>query len=146
MSVNIKVSGDGIDPILDKLTSPSVKNVTVGIHSFEDAEVLLYASWNEFGTQRIPPRPFLRQTFDKYKDEIAEFGVDMSKQVSFGKITLEQGLQFWGEFLVELIQSEINEGTNFKQNAQSTIKKKGEGLHPLQETGRLQQSIKAVVN
>lgn len=146
MSVKITVSGEGIDAMLDKFTSPSAQNVTIGIHGFEDAEVLLYASWNEFGTKNIPARPFIRQTFDKFKSEIVDRGTELAEAVMADKITLEDSLQFWGEFLVDLIQSEINEGGNFEENADSTIRQKGEGLNPLQHKGRLQQSIKAVVN
>lgn len=94
----------------------------------------------------MPERSFIRQTFDKFADELKEIGVELSKAVRDGKITLEQGLFAWGQELVALINKEINDGGNFEPNAPSTIRRKGPGLHPLQESGRLQQSIKAVVS
>ncbi len=94
----------------------------------------------------MPQRSFIRQTFDKFADELKEKGVEFSKAVGNGKITLEQALQFWGEELVTLINSEINDGGNFEPNSPATIRKKGAGKHPLQDSGRLQQSIKAVVS
>lgn len=146
MSVEIKVSGNGLNDILSMMTSPSVKQVDVGIHGFEDSELIAYATKQEFGLEGLPIRSFIRQTFDKNADELKAIGVELSNAVADGKLTLEQALFAWGESFVDMINNEINEGTNFEANAQSTIDQKGPGLHPLQDSGRLQQSIKAVVN
>jgi hypothetical protein len=93
----------------------------------------------------IPKRSFLRQTYDISKDEIEQTGIDLSVKVRDGKLTKKQALQIWGESYVNLIQERINSGSAFEKNAASTIRKKGGGKHPLQDSGRLQQSIKAVV-
>lgn len=146
MSIKIKSTGTGLQEILANITSPSVKQVDVGIHGDEDSELLEYAAANEFGLDSLPERSFIRQTFDKFADELKEMGVEISRTVAAGKITLEQGLFIWGEHFVSLINKEINDGDNFEPNTDFTIERKGPGLHPLQETGRLQQSIKAVVN
>jgi hypothetical protein len=94
----------------------------------------------------IPARPFMRQTFDKYKEEIYEIGLKFARLVRDGSIDVKEALFGWGEYYNNLIQSEINEGTNFAENAKSTLKKKGGNKNPLQDKGRLQQSIKTVVD
>jgi hypothetical protein len=146
MSVKVKSSGRGLDEILANLKSPSVSKVDVGIHGFEDADLLKYASAHEFGLGPQVQRSFIRQTFDKYADELKAIGVELSASVMDGKITLEQGLFAWGQELVTMINDEINAGSNFEANTPERIAQKGEGLHPLQDSGRLQQSIKAVVD
>lgn len=146
MSVKIRSTGNGLNDILSKITSPSVSLVEVGIHGDEDSELLIYAAENEFGLNSLPERSFIRQTFDKFADELKEVGIELSKSAAAGKITLEQALFAWGEHFVALINKEINDGGNFEPNTDFTISKKGPGLHPLQDSGRLQQSIKAVVS
>lgn len=149
MSFKLKEGRDNLTPILDRLTDPTASRAKVGIQGDEDSELLTYANANEFGANLwngavIPARPFIRQTFDKYKSELLELGREIFAQVRDGKITKKQGLFLWGQRLEEYIQKEINAGDNFEANADSTIRQKGDGLHPLQWSGRLQNSIKTV--
>jgi hypothetical protein len=146
MSVKIKSTGNGLRDILSMVTSPSAKQVDVGIHGTEDSELIAYATKNEFGLDGLPVRSFIRQTFDKYADDLKTIGIELSSAVADGKLTLEQALSAWGDEFVGMINNEINEGTNFEENTEYTISRKGQGLHPLQDSGRLQQSIKGVVN
>lgn len=150
MPSKIKTGKDLLTPILDRIKDSANGKSTIGIHSDEDGEVLLYATLNEFGGKAeagnfVPSRPFIRQTFDKYKQELVEVGNDLYKQIILGTITKKQALFAWGQYLETMIQKEINEGTNFKENAEYTIEKKGEGKNPLQDTGALQRAIKTVV-
>jgi hypothetical protein len=72
-------------------------------------------------------------------------GKKLLKRVLNHKLDKEQAFFAWGSYFVDLIKKEINDGNNFKPNAEITIMKKGEGKHPLQDTMRLRNSIKAVV-
>lgn len=93
----------------------------------------------------IPSRPFIRQTFDKRIKELQEIGVDLGGLVIDDKLMLKQALELWGDKFVAFIRNEIAEGNNFEPNAPATIRMKGAGKHPLQDSGRLQQALKAVV-
>lgn len=93
----------------------------------------------------IPERPFLRQTFDKYQKELLDIGFDLGNLVLEGKLTTKKAFELWGDKFISMIRSEVAEGNNFEPNAPATIKRKGAGLHPLQETGRLMQSLKTVM-
>jgi len=93
----------------------------------------------------IPSRPFIRQTFDKRLDELKKLGFDLGGLVIDDKLLLKQALENWGDQFVAFIRNEIAEGNNFEPNAPATIRMKGGGKHPLQDSGRLQQALKAVV-
>ena len=96
-------------------------------------------------TIEIPARPFIRQTFAKKMDELSNVGFDLAKLVLSDKLTLDQALQNWGDQFVSDIRKEVAEGNNFIPNAPATIKLKGAGLHPLQDSGRLMQALKSVI-
>lgn len=93
----------------------------------------------------IPSRPFIRGTFDKRIKELQEIGVDLGGLVIDDKLLLKQALETWGDKFVAFIRNEIAEGNNFEPNAPATIRMKGGGKHPLQDSGRLQQALKAVI-
>lgn len=93
----------------------------------------------------IPSRPFIRQTFEKRFDELKKIGFQFGGLIIDDKMTLDQALELWGDKFVAFIRNEIAEGSNFIPNKPATIRKKGGGKHPLQDSGRLQQALKAVV-
>lgn len=93
----------------------------------------------------IPARPFIRQTFDKRLKELEELGFKLGNLVLDDKLLLKQALELWGDKFISFIRSEVADGTNFEPNAPSTIRKKGSGKHPLQDSGRLMGALKAVV-
>lgn len=149
LDVKIEEGPNILDDIIDRiggnLKTGKLNIVTVGVHGFEDSEVIEYALANEFGTRKIPSRPFIRQTYDKFEKEIREEGFKLYQAYIEGEIDREQALFAWGQFFVNLIQNEINEGNNFVENKPATLKAKGGNKNPLQDSGRLQQSIKSVV-
>ncbi len=146
MKASIIEGADLFTEIVNNLSNQNVNDVTVGIHGDTDSEVVSYAIENEFGLNSHRERPFIRQTFDKNFQELADLGGVIAGKIRDGKITKPQGLMLWGEDLVNKINNEINQGTNFAPNSEpykSSKDKKGQ--NPLQLTGRMQQSIKAVV-
>ena len=50
----------------------ATNNVAVPGHENGEKSVAVYARWNEYGTTRIPKRPFLRRTFDEHSQEWAD--------------------------------------------------------------------------
>ena len=93
------------------------------------------ALWNEFGTERIPSRPFLRTAQNKAikrGDNIVRVRMEENSDV-------EQICKDIGLMLQDEIKGQITHGT-FVPNAPSTIKRKGSS-HPLIDTGNLRQSV-----
>lgn len=121
--------------------------VLVGIRQSEgsstvagsDLTLATIAAINEFGTDKIPSRPFLRSTVDTNRDEYAEDIADAFKAVLDGKAPLEAGLNKLGLKAVRDVQRTIK-SNDFARNAPSTIAAKG-STSPLIDTGRLRQSI-----
>jgi hypothetical protein len=112
-----------------------------------DPSITQIAAWNELGTESIPARPFLKQSIDNNKDQIAALGVAQIKELVRGNITAEQALKALGALQVSLVQAEIRNG-GFAPNAPSTIAKKSRGTGsttPLIDTGRLRQSVHYVI-
>lgn len=102
-----------------------------------------FGTKNSDGTQRIPERPFMRQSVDNNKGTIATMGSEQLKAVVMGKADAEKALSVIGALQVGLIQHEIRAG-GFTPNAPSTIKRKGSS-QPLIDEGRMRQSVHYVV-
>ena len=117
-----------------------------------DGHVIEYAGYNEFGTSRIKPRPFMRQTFEenesKMKAAIAAAYVKVQNGAEIYKVTNDIGRDYKG-----FIQREIIIG-GFEANAKSTVyqkgssqpliggyKKKPKGKKSGDPGGRMRQSI-----
>lgn len=161
----------GWEQLAKTLKNISDQQATVGIQADEDAQLLTIANVQEFGASipvtpkmraffrgafkinlkksttviNIPSRPFIRQTIDKREAELIEIGFDLGLQIIDGKMTVKSALEIWGDKAVSFMRSEIAEGNNFEPNAPLTIMNKGAGKKPLQDSGRLQQALKAVV-
>ena len=93
------------------------------------------AKWQEYGTIRIPARPFFRPAIDKngnkwlniFKSQVASNG---SIDLSLNKV----GELSRGDLIKQIMQ------TNTPPNAESTIKIKGSSK-PLIDTGFLRASV-----
>jgi hypothetical protein len=107
------------------------------------ADLADVAMWNELGTVRSPPRPFLRQSVDNNADKIAALCKSRLRSIARGDKTARQALEDIGIAQKALIQNTIITG-EFEPNAPSTIAKKGSD-RPLIDTGRMRQSVNFVI-
>lgn len=93
------------------------------------------ALWNEFGTERIPARPFLRTAQNKAIERGNRIlQVRMEENADVEQIAKDLGMMMQDE-----IKKQITRG-EFAPNAPSTIKRKGSS-HPLIDTGNMRQSV-----
>ena len=119
--------------------------VRVGIHESDGdrddrgARVIDIATWNEFGTDRIPARSFVRAWFDGAEGQLREDLVTLMQSVVSGKRTREQILEILGQVAVGGMQARIAQHID-PPNAASTVKRKGSST-PLIDTGALRSSI-----
>lgn len=107
------------------------------------ADLVTVAAWNEFGTKKIPARPFMQQTMDKHGDDVSKFSYQCVQAVVMGKLDLKTAANRLGAYVKGLVQQTIRDG-EFAPNAPSTIRKKGSD-HPLIDTGHMRQSVNYVV-
>jgi len=103
------------------------------------ADIADVAMWNELGTARSPPRPFLRQSVDGNASRISAMCKAQLKAVASGEKTAKGALQALGAMQKGLIQDTIRSG-DFAPNAPSTVKRK-KSSKPLIDTGRMRQSV-----
>ncbi len=87
----------------------------------------------------IPPRPFLRYTFDHYLDNWTELAADLAFKVFVGEINYKDTFPVLGDAIVKDIKRTIKEFSKPK-NAPLTIANKGFD-DPLIEKGELRDSI-----
>ena len=114
-----------------------------GQGTYEDGTDLVeVVAYNEFGTSTIPPRPFMKQSFENHPDKLGEIREQIIKRLLSGA-SAEQAMNEAGVFLKGLMQEEIVTG-EFVPNAPSTIKKKGSAT-PLIDTGQMRQSVNYIV-
>ena len=129
---------------LVKNTEPLKKGPVVGIGYPEnkvDNSIIAYATYNHFGTDRIPPRPFLTVTIDTQQDKIKALQDKITGAVLDDKLTVDKGLSLLGTAVTGMVKQTIS-GPYFKENvpnAPSTINHKGSD-QPLIDTGAMRNA------
>lgn len=139
----------GLKALLQRITPKAVTPaVEVGVlegdgeqqYADSEATVLDVATWNEFGTEDIPARSFLRGWADENESANVERMRRIGQAVMQGKLpSVEAGLARFGVFAVGSIQKRIADGIS-PENAPSTVARKGSST-PLIDTGQLRSSI-----
>lgn len=122
--------------------------VTVGVHenagTYQNGvSVGEVALWNEFGTENIPERSFVRSTYDENEAKIAQWTAELLAEVSIGLISMTKALETLGFRYQVLIQNKITSGPP-PANAPATLAAKqraGVGSTPLNWTKLLLRSI-----
>lgn len=97
------------------------------------------AEQNEFGTNKIPARPFMRTSFDENLNKIQKQVNNQYKLVQAQKKDADQALTAVGEFVVGLIKQKIRAIVT-PPNSPVTIKLKGSSK-PLIDFGQMVQSV-----
>lgn len=125
----------GYKAIIDDVKTLSNKEVLVGVFG-ELAEI---AAYNEFGTQHIPQRSFLRDAFDEHSDTAIDgYAESVAKGGNYCG-----NLQSLADNMAEKVKEKIKSGP-FTPNAPSTIRRKGKDT-PLIDTGKMLDSVKGEV-
>lgn len=136
-----------IKQLIEQLKASGEKAVYVGfpaefnekVEGSDNFNLASLAAVLEFGNERIPSRPFLRQTLAENQEKyIALFVKLFESGVSIDKIYEQIALIAQGD-----VQQNIVNG-KWAANAPSTIKRK-KSSKPLIDTGKLRQSVKGIV-
>ena len=120
-------------------------SVEVGVHadagtSDDGTPIALYAAANEYGTERIPERSFMRSTFDESRAEVKSLGVRLVRGVEDGKLSPERAAGFLGEHYVGLVKDKILSNIP-PPNKPATVQRKGSS-RTLVDNGFLLNSIR----
>lgn len=101
------------------------------------------ATWNEYGTKRIPSRPFIRISADTNKQAWAKMAQQCVNDVIDGDSPIEAA-KVVGHRMVEDIRKVFGDTSKLKDNAPSTIKKKGRN-EPLVDSGEMRRRVNFIV-
>lgn len=112
--------------------------VKVGFPSGSAGNILDRAFWNEFGTVRMPERPFIRNAFNANKSAYRAMMMRAAKQIMTGAMTKTVVLSQLGLKAAGDIQRSMP-GTP-PPNAPSTVRQKGSST-TLVDTGQMRQSV-----
>lgn len=133
--------------LIEKLKASSQKAVYVGfpaefnenVEGSDNFNLASLAAVLEFGNERIPSRPFLRQTLAENQEKYTALFVKLFESgVSIDQIYEQIALIAQGD-----IQQNIVNG-KWTANAPGTIKRK-KSSKPLIDTGKLRQSVRGIV-
>ena len=129
---------------------PELRGASVDVGIQEDAgvgddgtTVAAYAFFNEFGTEHVPARPFMRGAADEQKGRWYSFVERNLNLVIQGKLGLTPALNMIGERAADDTRQYAVK-LSVPENADSTIDQKGSS-NPLVDTGRMVQSIRHAV-
>ena len=120
----------------DKLAGQAV---LVGLHG----EMAERGGFNEFGTEHIPERSFMRSSFDEKQGELSQAAAKLYKAVQDDRITPDRALGLLGEMHQGQIQDKITSNVP-PPNAPATVKAKGSS-GTLRDTGQMRQSVRWVL-
>lgn len=130
---------------LRKLANASIKiGIQADSGSYPDGtSVLDVAIWNEYGTSRIPSRPFIRQCYALHSEQAFALLKKAVQQVSGGvqpSVALGQ-VGLWYEAKMKRVLRTFA----WQPNAPQTLKRK-KSSKPLIDTGQLVNSIRYEVS
>jgi len=104
--------------------------------------VVEYAYLNEFGTEHIPARPFLRRTADEAKGgPLSAHARNLVAGLIRGRLTVDGVLDGVGLWFRARVQATIRSAKSWAvPNAPYTIKRKGSSF-PLIDDGRMAENV-----
>lgn len=145
---NVTVTGgDKYKAVLEKIARLKLTaqaGIPSGATTTDGKSIPMYAAYNEFGTSRIPARPFMRTTANEHQNEWCETLAGALKGEIL-KDNAKGAMGLVGEQMKAHIQQTIQKGS-FAPNAPRTVankraKGKVEPDHPLIDTGQMIASI-----
>lgn len=145
VSLRIERRGDAakrIGMILEGMQGP--RRVKAGFPSGQaGGDIVMRAVWQEFGTTRIPERPFIRNAMTANLSGYRDLARSSAEQIIAGSMTMRRALERMGIKAQGDIQKEMP-GTP-PPNAPSTIRQKGSSM-TLVDSGQLRQSVSWVID
>ena len=156
-SVDVKDTDLGWDKIQSQLAEFQNSSVLIGFQEGTvtktevkgqrekegDRSIPEIAAENEYGTSKIPARPFMSTSFDENRAKIQKLITRQYLQVQDGKLTANQALTGVGVVMVGLVQQKIRQIVT-PPNSAKTIAEKGSSK-PLIDFGQMIQSVREKV-
>jgi hypothetical protein len=137
----------GMKSLASRMRAMSKSYTKVGIQAGSKesdgvTDLVTVAAANEYGTDTIPERSFMRSTFDENREKIAQITKAENSAVLAGRKGIRESLAQIGEYFQGLVQAKIHSHPA-PENAPATIAKKGSS-GTLVDSGQLVQSVRHV--
>jgi hypothetical protein len=125
---DVLVKDLGLDRLVRNVSSIEGRGVSFGIQAGDDTEegtdVLDIAIFNEFGTDTIPPRPFMRDFADKNMAVLQQAMERILGRVEAGA-PVDQALGQLGQFAADAQRAHVRASPEWAEpNAAATVKAK----------------------
>lgn len=121
------------------------REVAVGIlqgsNDSEGTSIAEYATYNEFGTDDVPSRPFMAMSFDENVAAIDSDFQRQSKRLVSGEVTADQALTVIGQKHAGRVQNTITGRNILPALAPSTIAAKKGSTKTLVDTGAMANAV-----
>lgn len=122
---------------------PAGKNSVTNPHYDNGASIVEVAIWNNFGTDRIPRRPFMDDAAPKMQKEYKKILKSAMKRVNAGETTLQAVLKAAALKSEAIVREQITTG-QYVPNAPATIAAK-KSSKPLIDSGDMNKYVTSVV-
>jgi len=136
----------GLDRFIRELQNARTAEVVIGLQEGDTADgqsIAEYGAYNEYGTENIPERSFMRSTFDEKQSDLNAFIARQYDLVKQGKITVYRALSLIGLRHEGQIKNKI--GSNISPaNDPKTVQKKGSS-RTLIDTGAMLAAVRYIV-
>lgn len=146
MTGQVLDNATGLRRLRERLKAMSKSSVRVGVqegarrHGDTGASnMVVVAAANEFGTEHIPERSFLRSTFDESREEAARLAKAEQVAVLSGRRDVRTSLTLLGQWFAARVVRKIHSHPP-PPNAPATVERKGSS-GTLVDSGQLAQSI-----
>lgn len=137
----------GLRRFIRELQIAKVTEVVIGVQqgdmNGEGQQIAEYAAYNEFGTENIPERSFMRTAFDENLPQLKEDMDRRYSEVQAGTKTVYQALGLVGLRHQDQIKQKIDQNVP-PPNSPFTIARKGSSK-TLIDTGAMKNSIHYII-
>lgn len=147
MSADVKVIDRGLAKYVRDTSRLNGRGVKVGIQADagrdpeSGVDLLDIAIFNEFGTETIPARPFVRDFFEKNRKVLAT-AMDRQAEAVSGGANPSQAMDTLGLFVEKHQRRHVQQSPSWAApNAPATVKKKGSST-PLIDHGTMVNAIR----
>lgn len=111
----------------------------------EGVQIAEYAAYNEFGTDTIPSRPFMRTAFDENRGDIQADIDRQSARLTAGQVSAQTALTIIGQKHASRIQNTITGRDFLPRLSPETVNRKHGSEKTLVDTGALVNAVKISV-
>ena len=138
-SGNVTVRDMGWNRIKGNIRDLDGKGVKVGIVARDankkgadgDTDVIDYAMFQEFGTEHIPSRPFMRRAADTGEPKFHKAARAIAKEMVMGRVNVDQAVGSIGQWFVQHIQGTIRRASTWAVPLSPTTVRKKKSTAPL---------------